>query len=184
MTQYKRAIDWFLEKGKSSQVIIILLLVLVYLGYNYYENQEILALDVVYLESKVRRQDSTILDLNKEIQNYKLNSILHKANEDTSPVPMFLVDVKTGNALWVNKAYESKYLLPNLTNREEFIGTDGAYVFGDNEVKKFQENNSMVYKLQKPITFNNEANTTITKFPVMVGDYIYAIGGIEYIKFN
>lgn len=182
--RFRKIIDWFLNKSRTSQVIVLLLLIISYLGYNYYENQKLVAAEVVTLREDVRKQDSTISDLTHQLESARLNSILLKASEDTSPVPMFLVDVSTFKVLWVNVAYEKKYLIPNFTNREEFIGTDGSYVFGEDEVLKFHNNNRMVFQLQKPMTFTNEVNTTITKFPVTIGDYTYAIGGIEYIKFN
>lgn len=181
---YKAIIDWFLNKGRSSQVIIIFLLIITYLGYNYYKNQEILAVNVTKLENKVEEQEILIDTLNKEIQTYKINSILYKANEDRNPTPMWLADVKTGTILWVNKAYEKKYLLPKFTNREEFMGTDGSYVFGEEEVNKFKANNRMIFMLQRPKTFRDEVNASITKFPVRIGSYTYAIGGIEYINFD
>ena len=96
---------------------------------------------------------------------------------------MWIADSKTNIILWVNRAYERKYLLPKNTNRNAFIGTDARYVFGD-AVDIFHNNNKMVYILQKPITFKNETSSTILKYPVSIGDFTYGIGGIEYLTFD
>lgn len=191
ISDFKKRVDWFLSKGRYGQVIIILLLLIAYLGYNYHVSQEKIVFDVENLRNTVANQTITISkqqtkiqELTRELDISKMNNILSKANEDTSPIPMFLVEIKTGKILWVNKAYEKKYLTPNNTNRQELIGTDGTYVFGENEIKKFKNNNKLVHDLNRPLTFSNEVNATITKFPVKVGDYTYAIGGIEYVNFK
>ena len=112
-----------------------------------------------------------------------MENIASKATEDKSPLPMWLVDSKSNVVLWVNRAYERKYLIPKGTTRSAFIGTDGRYVFGD-VVDTFYENNKIVYLLQRPITFKNETTSMLLKYPVSIGDYTYAIGGVEYLTFE
>lgn len=184
MDNPKKNIDWFLDKTASKQVLVILILIIGYLGFSYYKTQKETLEKLEELSLKVKSQEAIISSLEKDLQETKFSNILSNANQDTSPVPMWLVDVKTNKMLWVNVAYEKKYLLPKLTTREEFIGTDGAYVFGELEVLKFHDNNRLVFNKQRPLTFKDEVNTTITKFPVKVGDYTYAIGGMEYIIFQ
>lgn len=182
--QSKNSLDWFLNKNALKQLMILLLVIIAYLGYNFHnsiieQNREFQELKV-----KVAKQDSIINVLERDLEKTKYDNILSKANEDTNPVPMWLVEVHTSKVLWVNSAYEKKYLIPQGTTRTAFIGTDGTYLYGATEVAKFKANNNMVFRLQRPITFRNEVNTTVTKFPVKISDYTYGIGGMEYIDFK
>ena len=172
----KKTVDWFLNKNALKQLLVILILVIAYLGYNFQQNlnRQIIDLEDLRLENKKLKSD---------VNKLQLENIASKATEDKSPLPMWLVDSKSNIILWVNKAYERKYLLPKGTNRNEFIGSDGHYVFGD-LVYVFHENNKLVYMLQKPVTFKNETNSTLLKYPVSIGDYTYAIGGVEYLMFD
>lgn len=181
--EIQKYIDWFLDKNAGRQVIVIILLVTVYLGYNYWNTQSDLKKELISLREKVIEQDGLISSLEKEVQNRKFKEILMRASDDASPVPEFIVDIKDYKIIWVNKAYEKKYLLPKFTNREEFIGTDGSYVFGEDVVINFHRNNKLVFLNRRPMTFD-EVGTTILKYPISVGDYTYAIRGIEYLIFK
>lgn len=172
----KKTVDWFLNKNALKQLLVILILVIGYLGYHFQKNLNEQSIEFAILKSEN-------VKLKADIEKLKLENIASKATEDKSPLPMWLVDSKTNIILWVNRAYERKYLIPKGTNRNEFIGTTGRYVFGD-VVDTFYENNKMVYILQRPITFKNETNSTLLKYPVSIGDYTYAIGGIEYLMFD
>ena len=173
----KKTVDWFLDKPALRQLLVILILVIGYLGYHFQKN-----LNEQAIEFAILKQEN--VKLKADIEKLKLENIASKATEDKSPLPMWLVDSKTNIILWVNRAYERKYLIPKGTNRSVFIGTDGRYVFGD-LVDVFHENNKMVYILQRPITFKNETTSTLLKYPVNIGgDYTYAIAGIEYLTFD
>ena len=172
----KKTVDWFLNKNALKQLLVILILVIGYLGYHFQKNLNEQAIEFAILKTENAK-------LKSDVEKLKLENIASKAAEDKSPLPMWLVDSKTNAILWVNRAYERKYLIPKNTTRNAFIGTDGRYVFGD-VVDTFHENNKMVYILQRPLTFKNETQSTLLKYPVSIGDYTYAIGGIEYLMFD
>lgn len=178
--QGKNTLDWFLNKNALKQLMILLLVIIGYLSWNYHNNIQTLYADVEYLKVVKTENDS----LKIELERKKFENILTQANEDNSPLPQWLTDAKTGNILWLNRACEVKYLIPKGLERDDLIGNDGTFLFGQTMAELYKYNNNLVLIKDRPITFSNEQQNKITKYPVKIGSYTYAIAGIEYIKFE
>lgn len=173
---FKRTTDWFFKKTEKNQVTIILLIIIG--GMGYYLNEK-----VNLLEDEIKEQSIVIEELRIENTSLKYQGLLLLDAYKDDPNPRWITDAKTHQVVSVNDAYEDKYLRPKGYNKMDLLYTDGSHIFGEEVVAKFIENNNLVIRLKRPITFNNELNETM-KFPIGKNDYIYAIGGYEYLNFN
>jgi len=176
-------IDWFLEK-KGSQIVIAFLLIIVIvlsiivqrLESRESERVEELKSELALLENI----QSNNIKLQSEIVEARMNTIMVSATSDYNPIPMWLTD-KSGTIIWINRAYIKKYLDPKGIRVAEVLGTRGEYIFGEAVVSKFLKNNEIVLQKERPLTFKELEITT--RFPVKVGQFIFAIGGVEYETF-
>ncbi|MGB1307538.1 MAG: hypothetical protein ACPG6B_01410 [Oceanihabitans sp.] len=169
--------DWWNKNPSSSKVNILLFAIIFFLGYNYFQTHQ---------ETFKKLETCEILKteltaLKERVIKYEAQLLLVKSSSDYNPNAMWLTDRK-GIILWINKAYETKYLLRLGYTAIDLIGTDGQHIFTKEVIEKFNENNRLVLFKNKPITFKELIPTT--KFPVKVGNYVYAIGGMEYEVFN
>lgn len=177
-------VDWLTKKQGSQLVMSVLLLIIIVMAVmlikserndnKRYDNLK----KQVDKCTKIQQQNIDLIVENSEL---KINLVLAKALKDYEPTPKWLTD-KKGKVLWVNKAYVKKYLTPRGLTEKDLIGTTGSQIFGKENTLKFVNNNAIVLRENRPITF--EEFETTTKYPVPVGEYIFAIGGTEYQYFK
>lgn len=127
----KSTIDWFLMKKPINQLIIILLLLVAYLGWQYFDNQKDLTNKVVVLDRIVKTQDSIIKQQNIEILKLKFRWISTEDYDRDDPNPRWIVDANSHEILWINPAYEEKYLKPKGYTATDLLSTTGRHIFGD-----------------------------------------------------
>lgn len=177
--------DWFDKKTANSKATLLLILIIAFLSWSYYTNEKDKEIRIAQLEKEIelcKEKDNEIAILNRTLEDARMTTILVQASSDYAPYAQWLTDARTGNILWVNQAYINKYLKPNGFKASDLIGTNGEKVFGKNNVDSFVKNNEYVFKLNRPMTFKEIEWTT--KYPVKVGNYVFAIGGTELERFE
>lgn len=180
----KSYLDWFLKQDGRGMVIVLLLVIVGYLGYKFDNYQEEQALEMKELKTQIDdclSKDQMINDLQNEIKEMKLKFIILQSNANESPNAQWITDAATNNILWINAAYETKYLKPKGKIASDLIGTNGYDIFGEENVSRFITNNIWVISNKKPKTFREIEETL--KYPITIGEYIFAIGGMEYQHF-
>lgn len=173
--------NWFDKLRDNSKVILLALIIAGVFGYLYIENEKKEDTRVAEQIKELKNEVEACAEAQKQLEEYKTNSLLLQASHDFSPNAQWLTAVGTNQVLWVNKAYEEKYLKPLGLSANDLIGTDGTEVFGEEVAKEFAENNDFVLRSGKPIVFKEVVKTL--KFEVKIGNFTYAIGGIEYEEF-
>lgn len=179
--QAKKSFDWFLDKKQINQVIILLFMIIGALGYFYFENQKEFKKELIYLKKKTKKQDSIINILRLENNTLRLQSLLLLDAFKDDPNPRWITDAKTHIVVSINDAYEKIHLFPLGFRKYDLVGTTGEHIFGKANIEVFNRNNDRVIREGRAITFKNELNTTV-KFPIGKNNYIYAIGGYEYLN--
>lgn len=180
----KSYLDWFVKQDGKSMVIILLMVIVGYLGYQYDKTQDQQALQILEMKHQIEdclSKDKLINDLQNEIKELKLKFIILQSNANDSPNAQWITDAATGNVLWINPAYETKYLKPKGKRASDLIGTNGTEIFGEIQASKFISNNVWVIQNKKPKTFREIEETL--KYPINIGAYIFAVGGMEYEHF-
>lgn len=177
----KSTVDWFLNKKQINQVVIILIVIIGVIGYLSYKGQERFTKKLNNLEFKIHQQDSIINILKLENQALKYQGLLLLDAYKDDPNPRWITDAKTNEVVSINDAYEKIHLKPLGYTRFDLIGTTGEHIFGKIVVDKFITNNQLVLRLGRAITFKNELNPTV-KYPIGKNDYVYAIGGEEFLN--
>lgn len=180
---FKSFVDWLQKKTPFNQVNIVLIIIIGVLSYFMYNMKSEFDTKFQDFNIKLQEQSKEIQDLKLENQSLKYQGVLLLDSYKDDPNPRWIVDATTNEVKSVNDAYERVHLRPRGYNRFNLIGTTGEHIFSKDLVDTFIENNKLVVKLGKPITFNNEIHPT-TKYPIGKGNYIYAVGGIEFINFN
>lgn len=177
-------VDWITNKQGSKLVmsfllIIILILAGIVVKSEYSDNKRYEDLRLRVAEcTKIKDDNTTLIIENSQL---KINLVLAKALKDYEPTPKWLTD-REGKVLWVNKAYVKKYLTPKGFSEKDLINTNGSHIFGESDALMFVNNNNTVLRENRPITFKEFEQTT--KYPVPVGEYIFAVGGTEYQYFK
>ena len=177
-------IDWLTRKQGSQLVMSLLLVIIIVMSVMLVKSEVSDNKRYQELEKKVNEcAETQEQNLRLIIENSRLksNTILIKALRNFSPNPEWLTD-KKGIVVWFNQPYIDKYLTPRGLVAEDLLGTDGTYVFGEKLAKEFKANNQLVLEANKPMTFDEIIKTT--KFPVTVGEYVFAIGGMEYVNYK
>jgi len=172
----KGVFDWFLNKKQTNQVVILLTIIICFIGWYLNDRIEI-------LETKIEKQTMIIEELKVENTSLKYQGLLLLDAYKDDPNPRWITEASTNRIVSINDAYEKKYLKPLGFTKMDLLYTDGSAVFGEKKVAIFNQNNQIVVRLGKPQTFQNEINTTL-KFPIGKNNFIYAIGGYEYLQFN
>jgi PAS domain-containing protein len=197
---YKKTVDWFLTKDKAGRKISIILALLAVLCYGAIQayiyvddlrNQRDLSVKerITRLEQQVKDCEVIYTDkiqLELDIQDLKTSIILIKASNDNLPIPFWIKDLK-GKMLYVNKAFEKRYLFPRSLQAKDYIGTYDHDVFTVEEAKKFRIDDQRVIDANRPISFFEKVDSRefqVIKFPIKLGDYVYAIAGVEYVNFK
>lgn len=169
--------DWFDKKENHSKVIFLLIVIIAFLGYNYYHNEQERAVRLGQLEANVK----ACAEIKQELEAAKMNAILLQASTDYAPNAQWLTAAGSNIVLWVNKAYERKYLTPKGYSIKDIVGTDASHIFGESMADKFKASNDLVLKLHRPVVVQELVKTL--KFEVKLGSYTYAVGGMEYEDF-
>lgn len=177
----QQKLDWFLKYSKENQVTILLLVIIAYLYYDSQKEIEILKED---MKSCGLMQEKNI-QLEKKLNILSAEIIVFKASTDYFPFP-YWVKNKEGKMLYVNAAYEDKYLTPVGLNASDYINHYDFEVWGHKIANQFKINDSIVIAKDKPITFIErliEGNVTTTKYPFKVGGQTFGVAGVEYETF-
>ena len=177
-------IDWFLAKKGSQLVMAFLLVVILVMGIMLVKSEFSDKKRYQELEKKVNDCSDTQLQNTQliiDIEKMKSDFILMNAIYEDDPMARWVTGID-GRVLRVNKAYVEKYLIPRGYKAIDILFTDGSHIFGEEEARKFVENNKRVLSEKRAITF--EEIETTTKYPVLVGNYIFAVGGTEYEVFK
>lgn len=177
----KSTFDWFLNKKQINQVVILLIVIIGVIGYLSYNGQKSFEKELDNLEVKIHKQDSIINILRLENQALKYQGILLLDAYKDDPNPRWITDSRTHHIVSVNDAYERIHLKPRGYTRFDLIGTTGEHIFGSIVTTKFIPNNELVLRLGRAISFRDEINPTV-KYPIGKNDYIYAIGGEEFLN--
>lgn len=197
---YTKIVDWFLKKDQPGRKIAIIIGILFLFGFSsikiYVYISELRAAEKLSTIERIAKLEKQVedcqeiytqkLQLEADIQDLKTSIILIKASNDNLPIPFWIKDLK-GKMLYINKAFEKRYLYPRGLTASDYIGTYDSDVFTAKEAEKFRRDDIKVIEANRPLSFNENVDgrqIEVIKFPVKLGDYVYAIAGLEYVHFK
>lgn len=179
-------VQWFVGLRPISMVIIILLTAIIITGTlfsRYYVNVENDKEIVIEAMQKELEECSRV---RQEFADLKNDFILVRASQDQIPMPRWIknLDLKM---IWVNKAYEYKYLIPRGLTASEYISNFDDYAFDSETAAQYQANDRLVIRLNRPKSFietyeNRQLN--VIKYPFKIGNTVFGVGGIEIETFE
>jgi hypothetical protein len=186
----QKALDWFLALTIVHYFKLLLLLILMYLGFNYVSHEkerhastqkQITMLEDKVIECNRVLQENT--ELREELTELKVNNIMLKASSDYLPFPFWIKD-RSGVMIYLNSAYEQTYLRPRNLSALDYVGKRDEDVWGKEIGDKFRQHDSLVLAKDRPITFIELDGQKFTKFTIRLGDYIIGVAGVEYIDYK
>lgn len=184
----KSILDWFLSKSKENKVNILLIVISV--GIWYYQNQfkQNLLSKVDDLTDQVidcKNNEQRIADLEKQNILLKTEAIVFKTAASDIPNPFWIKNLDN-EFKYINEAFRIKYF-PGL-REHEYIGVPIPELFGEHYQPIWEIHDSIVIASRIPQTFKeptlDNGYSYDIKFPIIIADEVFGVGGLEYIKLN
>lgn len=186
----KSTVDWFVEKDPKIKLTIVFMAILSFFIYHYVVNEQErnieIDLKIKSLETLVQNC-ATIQEQNnhlkQNITELKISNIMLKASSDYLPFPFWIKDTR-GTMIYLNNAYERKYLLPRGLTATDYLNKNDTELWSASVAKKFKTSDSIVMATGVPLTVQELDNQIFTKFTVKVGEYVVGVGGVEYVYYK
>lgn len=182
-------IKWFTGLTGEKALIALMAIIICGFGWYYIGTEKERELRDQERETVIAEMQAELKECSKvrtEFLTLKNDFILIRASQDQIPMPRWIKNVDF-KMIWVNKAYEAKYLLPRGLTATEYISNYDEYAFDQTTVNQFRANDRLVLSLNRPLTFTEMINgeaVEVVKYPFRIGETTFGIGGIEIQSFN
>lgn len=184
---------WFISNKDSNKVLIVLFIAISIVGfltYNSHKTQNELIRELRTDVKNLRKEnkDLNIRNKNLELQVQSLISemIVLKASTDFFPFPYWIKNLE-GKMIYVNKAYEKKFLIPKGLKAIDYIGKKDSVVWSKKISKSFNDFDMKVIKTGEPLTLyqtiDNNKKILVTKYPYKINGFTFGVAGVVYQEF-
>lgn len=187
---FKQFADWFIKKTDENRSTVILLAIIVFLSWRYYEADADRFAYIQKLEERISGCEDLQLkniELERKLNSLSAEIIIFKASTDYFPFP-YWVKNSDGKMLYLNSAYEKKYLRPYGWNASDYINRYDWQIWGYEIANEFKKNDSLVISNGRAMTFIEKVHSghviKVTKYPFKVGGQTFGVAGVEYVDFK